>query len=243
MRPSRPSLMLTRRQRRLSDQYLAPAPPELTEEQKKQQRRRQRRGEIRAERHAAKIGKFPGFIIELIARGQREPRLPRLSPGETVVWLGRYHDDLRKGLRRWRVPHAESPSPLTLGPFALAGFYLTQFLGTFARPPHRLTVKALVQSEEGQRVIADRWGDPHFARTLFEEQRDHDAWLDNCQHAARALEEFRHLPAETLALARRCRNRGCRALFLYLGGYPSRICPRCRRAVSRSTPKRPAVID
>jgi hypothetical protein len=232
-----PSLRLTRKQRQGVLALGEPDESDVTPEQK----RRQERGRIRAVRHRAKISAFPGFVLAVANAVWNERRLGRLPSEAIVRRLAASHPALVADLRRWRVPHARSSSPLTAVPFLLAGFYFARLLAMLARPPHRRTAAFVACADAGRDTIEGRWGSVAFAMTLFDRPEDRGAWYENCAAAATWLERFLYSPdARSSALIRCCERRRCpRPLFLYRGGQPPRRCPRCRARSQRgqNTPR------
>jgi hypothetical protein len=199
---------------------------------------RQKGGYERAARHAVRLARFPGILLDLVNRGWWEPPGSGLSPQETVTQLAKYVPELEEDLRRWRVRRARSLSPLTLVPFLKARFEVAPLLAQLARPPHRMTTNTIALSVLSQRELENRWASVAFAIHFFTRLEDVEAWRDNCFEAAAWFERLRSVP-ESTALLRRCRTPQCPTpLFLYRGGRPPRICPRCRHAISRSFRRR-----
>jgi hypothetical protein len=174
------------------------------------------RGRLVRDRYAT----FPGFILVLANRVQHEQFPPSASPVECVRALGRHHPAFTRLMRAWRAPAARGSSPLVLVPFLIAGFYLGRMLTQVARArEHRPTQAFAKALDDGEDALETRWGTYAFARELFPNVKDQDAWLANCGSAVVWLQRLALAPHDSLALVRRCKYSPCAApIYLYRRG-------------------------
>lgn len=196
-----------------------------------------RGGKATAKARKALLNAFHVFPFQLANTIVHEPRRQAASPAALVQRLYDRHGlALVQSLKRWKIPHARSASPLVTVPFLLAGYYLVNMFSQLARPPHRPNRAFLKAADEGLDALREGWGSVAFARTLFSLERDRDAWFENCGAAEAWIEKLIYAPHPSLALVRRCENPKCPAPFGGARGpRASRACSgRCRQALLRA---------